>query len=260
MFILALPNGLAAPWVDAITSSSSSSSSSEPLIIDLSADHRFDSKWTYGLPELTSRSTIASARLIANPGCYATAAQLAIAPLLDHISPTAKPTAFGVSGYSGAGTKPSPKNDVENLRDNIIAYSLTDHIHEREVSAQLGREVAFIPHVASWFQGIHHSISIPLAKQISSRDIRNVFQERYEGEPLVKVVGDVPSVKQISGQHGVQIGGFQTSSGRGGERVVVCATIDNLLKGAATQCLQNLNLACGYGEFEGIPVEGDERR
>ena len=249
VWVMALPNGVAKPWVDAINETGS-----ESLIIDLSADYRFDPAWVYGLPELIDRSTIASAKRISNPGCYATAAQLGIAPLIPFLAPNAPPTVFGVSGYSGAGTKPSPKNDTENLADNIIPYSLTDHIHEREISSQLVVPVAFIPHVASWFQGIHHTISIPLAqKGITSRDIRNLYQERYEGEPLVKVVGDVPSVKAVSGTHGVEIGGFAVHSDQG--RVVVCAPIDNLLKGAATQCLQNLNLACGFAEFEGIPLE-----
>lgn len=246
VWVIALPNGVAKPWVDAIDGTKSDS-----LIVDLSADYRFDSSWTYGLPELIDRSKITSAKRISNPGCYATAAQVGIAPLVPFISAT--PTVFGVSGYSGAGTKPSPKNDVQNLTNNIIPYSLTDHIHEREVSTQLGRDVAFIPHVASWFQGIHHSISIPLSAPMSSRDIRNLYQDRYSGEPLVKIIGDVPSVKAISGTHGVEIGGFQVSSK--GDRVVVCATIDNLLKGAATQCLQNINLAMGYAEFEGIPLK-----
>lgn len=66
-----------------------------------------------------------------------------------------EPTIFGVSGYSGAGTKPSPKNDVSLLTDNLIPYSLTDHVHEKEISTQLGVQVAFVPHVAVWFQGIH---------------------------------------------------------------------------------------------------------
>ncbi|CAD6589872.1 MAG: Protein arg-6, mitochondrial [Alectoria sarmentosa] len=153
---------------------------------------------------------------------------------------------------SGAGTKPSPKNDVENLTNNIIPYSLTDHIHEREISEQLGRSVAFIPHVAVWFQGIHHTINIPLSKSFTSRDIRNLYQERYEGEALVKVVGESPLVKKIAGTHGVEVGGFGVHSS--GKRVVVNATIDNLLKGAATQALQNINLARGYSEFEGIPL------
>lgn len=109
---------------------------------------------------------------------------------------------------------------------------------------------------------------------MSSRDIRNIFQERYAGEKLVKVVGEAPLVKDIAGRHGVEVGGFGVHSS--GKRVVVCATIDNLLKGAATQCLrkfllflfysmslcmilirdtENMNLALGYDEYEGIPLE-----
>ena len=151
-WVMALPNGVCKPYVEAIDVSGNNA-----VIVDLSADYRFDSKWTYGLPETVPRADIARANLISNPGCYATAAQIGIAPLLEHLG--GQPTVFGVSGYSGAGTKPSPKNDVDNLKDNIIAYSLTDHIHEREISTQLGTEIAFIPHVAVWFQGIHVSPS-----------------------------------------------------------------------------------------------------
>ncbi|KAJ5020536.1 bifunctional acetylglutamate kinase n-acetyl-gamma-glutamyl-phosphate reductase [Bipolaris maydis] len=243
-WVMALPNGVCKPFVDAINESGK-----DPVIVDLSADYRFDSSWTYGLPETVNRSELSDARRIANPGCYATAAQLGIAPLLEFIG--GQPTVFGVSGYSGAGTKPSPKNDVKNLENNLIPYSLTDHIHEKEISRQLGLEVAFIPHVAAWFQGIHHTISIPLNRTMTSRDIRNLYQDRYAGEKLVKIVGESPLVKNISGKHGVEIGGFAVHSS--GKRVVVNATIDNLLKGAATQCLQNMNLALGYGEYEGIP-------
>jgi N-acetyl-gamma-glutamyl-phosphate reductase/acetylglutamate kinase len=148
-WVMALPNGVCKPFVDAINEAGKP----DQVIVDLSADYRFDDTWTYGLPELVDRRKLADATRIANPGCYATAAQLGIAPLLEFIG--GQPTVFGVSGYSGAGTKPSPKNDVKNLENNLIPYSLVDHIHEREVSRQLGTEVAFIPHVASWFQGIH---------------------------------------------------------------------------------------------------------
>ncbi|OJJ43031.1 hypothetical protein ASPZODRAFT_169624 [Penicilliopsis zonata CBS 506.65] len=246
-WVMALPNGVCKPFVDAVDQGAATGN----VIVDLSADYRFNDQWTYGLPELVNRSTIAKASRIANPGCYATAAQLGISPLVPFLG--GQPTVFGVSGYSGAGTKPSPKNDVQNLTNNLIAYSLTDHIHEREISSQLGAEIAFIPHVAVWFQGIHHTISIPLNKEMSSRDIRNLFQERYAGEKLVKIVGEPPMVKNIAGRHGVEIGGFAVHSS--GKRVVICVTIDNLLKGAATQCLQNMNLALGYGEYEGIPLE-----
>ncbi|ODV88677.1 hypothetical protein CANCADRAFT_3324 [Tortispora caseinolytica NRRL Y-17796] len=248
VWVMALPNGVCKPFVDAINSVNGKST-----IIDLSADYRFDdsNEWTYGLPELKSRSEIQNARRISNPGCYATAAQLAIAPLIEHVG--GQPTVFGVSGYSGAGTKPSPKNDLNVLRDNLIPYSLTDHIHEREISRQLDTQIAFTPHVASWFQGITHTINVPLAKKLTSRDIRNIYQDRYDGEKLVQVTGDVPLVRDISGKNGVVIGGFGVSSRQ--DRVVVIATIDNLLKGAATQCLQNMNLAMGYAEYAGIAVE-----
>ncbi|GAB7344926.1 hypothetical protein MBLNU457_3361t1 [Dothideomycetes sp. NU457] len=249
-WVMALPNGVCKPYVDAINESGHK----DAVIVDLSADYRFDSEWTYGLPELVKRGTIASAKRIANPGCYATAAQLGIAPLLPHLAAApANPTVFGVSGYSGAGTKPSPKNDVANLTDNLIAYSLTDHIHEREISAQLDREIGFIPHVAVWFAGIHHTISLPLAEKMMSRDVRQLYQDRYAGEKLVRITGESPSVKQIANKHYVQIGGFAVHSG--GKRAVINVTIDNLLKGAATQCLQNMNLALGYAEYEGIPME-----
>ncbi|EPS36867.1 hypothetical protein H072_9500 [Dactylellina haptotyla CBS 200.50] len=250
-WIMALPNGVCRPFVDAIVAGGGAKEPGSSIIVDLSADYRFDDTWTYGLPELIKRETIAQATRISNPGCYATAAQLAIAPMIDNID--GPPTVFGVSGYSGAGTKPSPKNDVNNLKDNLVAYSLTDHIHEREISRQLGVDVGFMPHVAVWFQGIHHTVNIPLKKQMTSREIRNLFQDRYAGEKLVKVVGEAPSVKKISGKHGVEIGAFAVHSS--GKRVVVCATIDNLLKGAATQCLQNMNLSLGYDEFEGIPLD-----
>lgn len=230
-WVMALPNGVCKPFVDAINASGKQS-----MIVDLSADYRFDAGWTYGLPELIQRSKIAKANRISNPGCYATAAQVGIAPLLEHLG--GQPVVFGVSGYSGAGTKPSPKNDVNNLTDNLLAYSLTDHIHEREISTQLGKDVAFIPHVAVWFQGIHHTINVPLNKEMKSRDIRNLYAERYAGEKLIKVLGEPPVVKNIAGKHGIEVGGFGVHSS--GKRAVINVTIDNLLKGAATQCMRKL--------------------
>ncbi|KAL4805900.1 hypothetical protein BDV18DRAFT_152549 [Aspergillus unguis] len=246
-WVMALPNGVCKPFVDAVDQGANDGN----VIVDLSADYRFDDKWTYGLPELVSRSKIAKATRIANPGCYATGSQVAIAPIVPYLG--GQPTVFGISGYSGAGTKPSPKNDVQNLTNNLIPYSLTDHIHEREISAQLGTPIAFSPHVALWFQGISLTINIPLKEAMSSRDIRNIYQDRYAGEKLVKIIGEPPVVKDIAGRHGVEVGGFAVHSKE--NRVVVCATIDNLLKGAATQCLQNMNLALGYSEYEGIPLE-----
>lgn len=244
-WIMALPNGVCKPFVDAVEAGKG-----DDLIIDLSADYRFEKDWAYGLPELSGRELLASSRRITNPGCYATAAQIAIAPLLEFVD--GQPTVFGVSGYSGAGTKPSPKNDIKQLADNLMPYSLVGHLHEKEVSTHLGKSVAFIPHVAQWFQGITCTVSIPLSKSMTARDIRNIFQDRYAGEKLIKVTGDIPLVKDISGKHHVSVGGFGVDAT--GKRVVVCCTIDNLLKGAATQCVQNLNIALGYDEYAGIPL------
>ncbi|KAK9442294.1 N-acetyl-gamma-glutamyl-phosphate reductase, type 1 [Metarhizium brunneum] len=245
-WVMALPNKTCQPFVEALSQSSS-------LIIDLSADYRFDStgKWTYSCPELVTRSKIAQSTRISCPGCYSTGSQLGISPLMPYLGGV--PTVFGVSGFSGAGTKKSPKNDETLLKDNLLPYSLTGHIHEREISHHLGAPTAFIPHVASWFRGIQLTINIPLSKEMTSRDIRQIYQDRYAGEKLVKVVGEAPYVKSIQNKHGVEIGGFAVDDS--GKRVVICATIDNLNKGAATQCLQNMNLALGYDEYQGIPIE-----
>ncbi|GMM39499.1 bifunctional acetylglutamate kinase/N-acetyl-gamma-glutamyl-phosphate reductase [Hanseniaspora uvarum] len=252
IWVMALPNKVCIPFVEAIESIDNCKTSK---IIDLSADFRFvdESSWKYGLPELTSRSLISQAKKISNPGCYATGTQLSIAPLNNNIN--GLPVVFGVSGYSGAGTKPSPKNDVKNLENNLIPYALTDHIHEREVSKRLGRDIAFIPHVGQWFQGISLTVSIPLksGENYTNESICDVYKTFYKDEKLVKVlnVGQECTVKNIAGYHGVVIGGFKVNEA--GNRVVVTAFIDNLLKGAATQCLQNINLVLGYYEYEGIP-------
>ncbi|GCE99062.1 protein arg5,6, mitochondrial [Zygosaccharomyces mellis] len=248
-WVMALPNNVCKPYVEAIDSVKGKSK-----IVDLSADHRFvpEDQWAYGLPELNSRDSIANTKKISNPGCFATGSQLSIAPLCDLI--TGLPTIFGVSGYSGAGTKPSPKNDPNFLNNNLIPYTLTNHIHEREISTHLNREVAFIPHVAQWFQGISLSVSVPIKKgSLTSESALELYQKFYEGEKLVHIQKDIPLVRDISGTHGVSIGGFKLNEQ--GDRLVVCGTIDNLLKGAATQCLQNMNLALKYGEYEGIPED-----
>ncbi|KAI9596153.1 Aspartate/glutamate/uridylate kinase [Syncephalis fuscata] len=249
-WVLALPNGICAPFVAAVMDMPEES---RPVMVDLSADYRFDNTWTYGLPEFT-RDQVKDAKRISNPGCYATGAQMALYPLLAQMDANCCPTVFGVSGYSGAGTKPSPKNDPAYLKDNLIPYSLTNHIHEHEVSHRLGRPIAFIPHVASWFQGISLTVHVPLAKSMTSNEVLGLFEEQYAGEKLVCVEKmGIPVVRDISGKHGVRLGGFQVDAS--GRRAVIISNIDNLLKGAATQAVQNINIAFGYKELEGIPVE-----
>jgi N-acetyl-gamma-glutamyl-phosphate reductase len=243
--VLALPNGKAEPYVEAIDKSKP-----DTLIVDLSADYRFNEKWYYGLPELT-RQRWRGEKRISNPGCYATAVQLSIAPLKDLLA--APPVSFGVSGYSGAGTTPSDKNDPEKLRDNLMPYSLTGHMHEKEASRHLGMPVEFMPHVAPHFRGLTVTTNLYLSRQVKRDDIVNRFHGAYDGEKLVHVVDEAPWVSKIAHKHYVDIGGFAGSND--GKRVVVVATLDNLLKGAATQAMQNINRAIGVDEYTAIPVD-----
>jgi N-acetyl-gamma-glutamyl-phosphate reductase len=243
--ILALPNGKAAPYVEAIDAVAPGT-----LIVDLSADYRFDRTWYYGLPELT-RDKWRGERHISNPGCYATAIELAVAPMKDVLA--APPVCFGVSGYSGAGTTPSDKNDPEKLRDNLMPYALTGHVHEKEASFQLGMPVEFMPHVAPHFRGLTVTSNLYLSRAMGREDVLARFRNAYGPEKLVRVLDDPPWVSRIAGRHHAEIGGFRLSAD--GRRVVIVATLDNLLKGAATQAMQNINRAIGVDELAGIPHE-----
>ena len=237
---LGLPNGEAAPWAKALEGS-------KAVVVDLSADHRFDDRWVYGQPE-RHREKIKTAKRIANPGCYATAVQLAIDPIrtiAHHF------VAFGVSGYSGAGSTPSPKNDPELLRDNLLPYALVDHTHERELRRELATDVRFTPHVAPFFRGITVTVSFSLLQLANREAIWEAYQERYRGEPLIRLSSEPPLGRDVAGSHEVRIGGL--SLGEDGLHGAVVATIDNLLGGAATQALRNANLATGQGELTGVP-------
>ena len=242
--VLALPNGKAAALVAAFDAAGN-----DPVIIDLSADYRFDDNWYYGLPELT-RGRYAGQRRISNPGCYATAMQLAIAPMLGELAGPVQ--CFGVSGFSGAGTTPSDKNDPDKLRDNLMPYALAGHVHEREVSRHLGHAVEFMPHVAPHFRGLTITANLHLARSFDHDEVVARYRQAYAGEPLVRVRDEAPWVSAIAGRHDVELGGFTLADDR--RRLVVVATEDNLLKGAATQALQNLNLAFGLAETSGIPI------
>ncbi|KAJ3758364.1 hypothetical protein EV360DRAFT_44087 [Lentinula raphanica] len=270
-WVMALPNGACKPFVDAVDRGSKERASEASVIVDLSADHRFEKDWVYGLPELYGRSAIRTAKRISNPGCYSTSAQMLIAPLLKYVKPGAWPTVFGLSGYSGAGTVSGndpdgrpisiPKVTPESLGGGVRPYSLTDHIHEREaafhLSTMLGdpsskMKLAFVPAVTPWFSGIISTLSMPLSEQLAARDVVSLYEQKYDGEKLVKIKKEVPTLADIEGKHSWTVGGVQVHSE--GDRVVVVGGLDNLLKGAATQCLQNLNLALGYDEFAGIPT------
>lgn len=242
--VLALPNDMAASYVEAVERLAPGT-----IVVDLSADHRFAGEWYYGLPELY-RGRYAGQRRLGNPGCYATAMQLAIAPMLDALDGAAQ--CFGVSGYSGAGTTPSDKNEPAKLRDNLMPYALTGHLHEREVAHHLGHPVEFMPHVAPHFRGLTITANLHLSRAFSLKEVQARYRSRYAGEPLLRVLDDAPWVSRIAGRHHAEVGGFALAPG--GRRLVVVATLDNLLKGAATQALQNLNMALGLSETTGISL------
>ena len=241
-FVLALPNGASEPYVAAIEAGRP-----RAVIVDLSADHRFDETWVYGQPE-RRRASILGNRRIANPGCYATALQLAAEPLLPFTSGPVH--AFGVSGYSGAGTTPSPRNDPALIADDVTPYALVDHAHEREVTHQLSRGVCFVPHVAPFFRGLSVTLSASLARPCTVDVLERALIDRYAGERLVRVGKEVPTARSARDRHEVFIGGLAVSADAG--HVAVVAALDNLLAGAATTAIRNLNLALRLPELEGV--------
>ena len=234
--ILALPNGAAAPFVAALAPGT--------VIVDLSADYRFDDAWTYGLPEIHGRETLAGSRRIANPGCYATAGQLAIAPWRGRLAGDAH--VFGVSGYSGAGTTPSRKNDTAALADNLMPYALSGHLHEREMTRHMGEGVRFTPHVAAFFRGIVATTHLTLEAPVTPAEVAQAYAAAYADEALIRVMDGIPEVRNGALQPGAVIGGFALDES--GRKLVVVSALDNLLKGAAVQAMQNLALALGLPE------------
>jgi len=236
---LALPDGVSEQFVDV--------TSPETVIVDISSDHRFDDRWVYGLPELF-RDKISGARRIANPGCYATVMQLAIAPFKDDLGGV--PAVFGVSGFSGSGTTPSPMNDPERLRDNLMPYKLVGHNHEREATRYLDHPVRFMPHVHPTFRGLLVTAHIPVVEQTDLGQAIKTLRDRYVTEPLIAVQDQAPELRDGTNLIGAVLGGLEVSED--GHNIVIVGAEDNLLKGAAVQAIQNLNLALGFHELAGI--------
>jgi len=245
IWVLAVPNGHSAAWVAAIEAAHP-----DALILDLGADYRFDPAWVYGLTEF-NRATLNRARRIANPGCYATGAQFGLMPIRELL--IAPPMIFGVSGYSGAGRTPGPRNDPERLAANLIPYALTGHVHETEISNHLGRPVRFHPHVAAFFRGISLTIAVDLGQPVSNVAMLEHFRAALGDEPLLRITADIPEIRSLTPRAGLAIGGFSVDP-RATHRMSFVVVLDNLLKGAASQALQNINRALGLNELDGIPT------
>jgi N-acetyl-gamma-glutamyl-phosphate reductase len=210
----------------------------------------------YALPEFC-RARVPHARLISNPGCYPTAANLAIRPLIeagavqrDHgIVCDAK------SGVSGAGKKPSLKTSFCEITENYSAYQILDHRHVPEVLATSGLEEAefsFTAQLIPIHRGILETIYFHTDEKIKrADDLLSIYQTRYAGEPFIRLYppGSVPDLRAVSRTNFCDIGFKFDPSTR---RLVVVAAIDNLGKGAAGQAIQNMNLALGYPEAEGL--------
>ncbi len=253
--VLALPDAAATAFAESLEASGNA----PRVMVDLSADYRFTDTWTYGLPEHNAEALRGATR-ISNPGCYATAAQLAVRPLLPLLAEA--PHCFGVSGYSGAGKKRSDRNDHRALANGVLPYKLVNHTHEREIARHLGLAggpgIRFSPHVAPFFRGITMTVQARLTENTSVEALADRYIAAYHHCPLIEITGeDTPRVQEIVGRDGAEIGGFAVNPDRPDEIAVVC-TIDNLRKGAASQAIQNINLALGYDELTGLSTGHEE--
>jgi N-acetyl-gamma-glutamyl-phosphate reductase len=242
-------------------------------IVDLSADFRIGDasvweKWykvkhvapellqqaVYGLPEI-NRDKIRNARLVANPGCYPTAVQLGLLPLLRAGTvDLANLIADAKSGVSGAGKKTEEHLLFSEASDNFKAYAVSGHRHWPEIvqglSAVAGKGVGltFVPHLVPMIRGIHATLYARITKTV---DFQKIFEDRYQGEPFVDVLpaGSEPDTRSVRAANSCRIAVHRP---QGGDTLVVLSVIDNLVKGASGQAVQNMNIMFGLEETMGL--------
>jgi len=246
-------------------------------VIDLGADFRIKdvvewSKWygmehtcpdlvaeaVYGLPEV-NREQIKSARLIANPGCYPTATQLGYLPLIENgLVDTQNLIADCKSGVSGAGRQANIGMLLCETSESFSAYGVKGHRHLPEISQGLtianqntAVGLTFVPHLTPMIRGIHATLYAKLTKDVSLQDIQAMYEQRYANEPFVDVLplGTHPATRNVKGSNYNQIA---VHCPQGGDTVVVLSVIDNLVKGAAGQAVQNMNIMFGFEERLGM--------
>ncbi len=225
---LAVPHGTAQPLARQMTT----------RIIDLSADHRLTHP--YGLPEIFGKQ-FRNAALIANPGCYATAAILATYP----VRTLMQRVIFDcISGYSGAGKAADPAQ----YQENIIAYKISNHFHIREIEQVLGQAVSFTPHVIQAYRGIMCTAHVVLKQGITAKELQMKYQ-RFYAHSFTRIVKGIPQTRDVTGSPYCYIGGLEIDAH---DRLVIIAVLDNLLKGAASQALENMNIMFGLDHKEGL--------
>ena len=242
-------------------------------IVDLGADFRIKDialweKWygmvhttpslvaeaVYGLPEV-NRAAIKEARLIACPGCYPTAVQLGFMPLLEQgLIDASRLIADTKSGASGAGRKASVGTLLCEVSESMKAYSVPGHRHQPEIHQGLVQMakgnvgLTFVPHLTPMIRGIHATLYATLKKDV---DLQSLYEQRYQSEPFVDVMpaGSHPETRSVKGGNYCRIAIHRP---QGGDTVVVLSVIDNLVKGAAGQAIQNMNIMFGQEERAGL--------
>ncbi|MBY0445447.1 MAG: N-acetyl-gamma-glutamyl-phosphate reductase [Burkholderiales bacterium] len=244
-------------------------------VIDLAADYRIKdlaewSKWygmqhaspelveeaVYGLPEI-NRAAIKGARLIANPGCYPTAVQLGFLPLIEAgVIDTTSLIADCKSGVSGAGRKAEVGALFAEAGDNFKAYGVAGHRHLPEIRQGLARVagadvgLTFVPHLTPLIRGIHATLYAKITQDV---DLQALFEQRYQGEQFVDVLpaGSHPETRSVRGANVCRIAVHRP---QGGDTVVILSAIDNLVKGAAGQAVQNMNILFDLPEGTGLDI------
>ena len=243
-------------------------------VVDLSGDYRYrdtevyeknyglkhvdcENKGVFGLPELY-RDEIKKAKLVANPGCFPTGAILSSYPLVknnlvDRIIIDSK------TGVSGAGVDSSSTTHYPNIADNVNPYKISTHRHMSEIQQELqcfdNIKVSFTPHLVPVIRGIQTTSHSFLNKDITSEEIRKIYEKKYGDEYFIKIMdeGEIPHLSSVRGSNFVHIGGFEIDEN---QRLVMLSCIDNLVKGASGQAIQNMNIILGIDETLGLKHYG----
>jgi len=222
---------------------------------DATVAARLDDQAVYGLPELNA-DRIANAALVANPGCYATSVILGAAPLLKAgvVDRSRGIISDSKSGVSGAGKEPTSKTHFVSVADNLSAYSVFNHRHVGEIVEQLGigtEELTFTPHLLPIPRGILSTIYLQFDREMTSLEVESCFRNFYSGKRWVRVF-QTPKLPQVQFSLNTNYCDLGFCLAEDGRRLVVISCIDNLLKGAAGQAVQNMNLMYGWAEDEGL--------